>query len=144
MDQMSLTMQTVGAGFLGLLAYGAVHIVGDVFGPEDVRMTVKHLKFEDGDFDQWLLVEGGPIQADWAAKITRYSPDGTERFLCVGGGRSVYDGTPSPRMDPDFWTGADCPELQAGDHAQASWEYRDQDGTIHRVSAEIVLTIPTP
>ena len=140
MDQVIFSLQsTFGAGIVGVVAYAGIHVVGNTFGPEPVSMSVKHLRYSDGEFDQWIAVEGGPVQADWAAKITRASEDGVDRFLCVGGGRSIYTGAPSPRMDPSFWTGDDCPEILPGDRAHASWEYRDADGTIHRISAEIVI-----
>jgi hypothetical protein len=120
---------------LGLSGFEIAHDLR----PQQVSMSVKHLRYVDGNFEQWLEVEGGPVQADWAAQITRVADDGHERFLCVGGDRSLYNGEPSPRMSPSFWTGGECPEIQDGDRASASWEYQDTDGVIHRISASIVL-----
>lgn len=122
-----------------LAGQGLIELASDLLKTPEVRMTVKHLRYQGGEFDQWLGVDGGPIQADWAAKITRKDDDGSLRFLCVGGGRSIYTGKPSPRMAPSFWTDDDCPEILPGDHAQASWEYRDSEGVIHRIAAEIVI-----
>ncbi len=137
---MNFTGTVTGIALVGIVATQAlINTVEDWVAEKSVSMTIKHLRYVDGEFDQWLDVEGGPVQADWAAKITRTGDDGNERFLCVGGGRSIYTGSPSPRMDPDFWTGDNCPEIMPGDHAHASWEYRGADGTIHRISAEIII-----
>ena len=135
---MTTTIAALAFGIV-LAGQGAIELATDLIRTPDVRMTVKSLKYEDGEFVQWLEVEGGPIQADWAAKITRIGDDGNRRFVCAGGGRAPYDGSPSPRMDPSFWTGGNCPEIRPGDHAHASWEYRDAEGIIHRLSAEIVI-----
>ena len=119
---------------------GAVAIMSgvnvvDTLRPQSVSMALTALTYENGEFYQEHRIEGtDALRAEWAAKIVR-----GDTFLCVGGGASAYRSGGSPRMDPDRWTGDDCPELEPGDVATATWEYLDESNVRHRISGSIVI-----
>jgi hypothetical protein len=122
----------VGVTFGGLLGVSGLK---DLRQPDHVRMELVTLVYQDGEFYQEHIVTGAEkVRADWAAKIVR---DG--HFLCVGGGTSLYANGGSPKMGPSFWTGDECPDLQPGDLASATWEYVDEQNIRRRIGAEIVI-----
>lgn len=122
----------IGVTFGGLLSASGIK---DLRRPDHVRMELVTLEYNDGDFYQEHLVTGAEtVRADWAAKIVR---DG--QFLCVGGGTSFYKNGGSPKMDPSYWTGDKCPDLEPGDLASVTWEYVDEQNIRRRIGAEIEI-----
>jgi len=120
---------------IGVVALSSGTELLSAFRPDPVRMELVTLEYRNGEFYQEHSVTGAEtVRADWAAKIVR---DG--HFLCVGGGTSLYKNGGSPRMDPSYWTGDECPDLQPGDLASATWEYVDEQNIRRRIGAEIVI-----
>lgn len=135
-------MMPVNSASVAVLSIGA--LIATAFGwsglqdlkrPDIAHMELLTLTYENGEFYQEHEITGAEfIRADWAAKIVR-----GDRFLCVGGGTSLYRNGGSPKMTPSYWAGDDCPELQAGDVASATWEYVDEQNVRRRIGAEIVI-----
>ncbi len=119
-----------------MLASGAE--VLDALRPQHISMTAVALEYEDGRFFQEHRVTGADrLRAEWAARITR-----GDEYLCGGGGAGTYANGGSARMTPTVWAGSECPELQAGDVAEATWEYVDENNVRHRISATIEIDTP--
>ena len=131
----TLNAAIIGAGALIATAMGWSGIKDLRAAPEPAGMRLIELRYEDGLFYQEHLVYGAEtIRAEWAAKIVR-----GDRFLCVGGGTSAYENGGSPLMTPSYWTGGECPEVQPGDIATATWEYVDENNVRRRIGAEITI-----
>ena len=125
----------IGAGALIAASMGWSGVKDLNRAPEPAGMRLVELRYEDGQFYQEHVVYGAErIRAEWAAKIVR-----GDEFLCVGGGVSTYQNGGSPKMTPSYWTDAECPELEAGDVATATWEYKDERGVVQRISGEITI-----
>jgi len=138
-------MQTnliVGAALLGISFIGLNFGVGVQktaakisAPPPPISMKLQSLEYKKGMFGQAFEVEGGIIQADWAAEITR-----SDMSLCAGGGTAPYEGRSELEYYyPDKWTGDTCPSLQVGDVARAVWTYRTVDGLFVSISGEITI-----
>jgi len=117
---MNTTITAIGAGVaLFLMVQPVVNSVKSLVGVDDRRMYLVEMRYEDGVIRQHLGVVGAPfIQANWVVRVTRGS-----KYLCGDGGSGTYTGEPSPEMTVDVWAGDDCPPLEPGDVAQASWEW---------------------
>ena len=122
---------TIGALLFSVIMVGSV---ADLAKSPDVGMRLIDFRYKDGEFHQHHEVFGrAALIADWAAKVTR---DG--QILCSGGGTSSYAGSPV-HMSADYWTGDDCPELMAGDTAQATWEWKTGEGFVAGISATLTI-----
>lgn len=114
---------------------GGIALVEDIVSPAPPRALVLiEIGYEDGKIRQLIKPQGADaIVGKWSAKISR-----GEGNLCAGGGWSNYTGKPYAGT-PSKWTGAQCPELQPGDVASATWEWDDADG--HRRSTSVEFRI---
>jgi hypothetical protein len=121
---MSLASMTLAAG-----GYGIVQSVA--FPARSLSVDV--LDYKDGLIIQKIIPRGGFIRGEWAAEIMR-----GERQLCSGGGIAPYDGG-AKVFTPSEWTGGNCPPLQPGDIARASWEYTGDAGVKHTISKTIYI-----
>lgn len=105
---------------------GTVDVIQNIHKePEPYRLDLLVLEYskDEGLIHQHVApVNIKSVGARWASKISR---DG--HIICSGGGKSNYDGT-AHVFTPSEWTGDDCPELQAGDIASASWTYENING----------------
>lgn len=126
-----MAILAIGAGFLALMGVSGFK---DLARDDPVGMRLIDFRYEDGQFHQHHEIFGrASIIANWAAKVTR---DG--EIICSGGGVSSYAGGPV-HMGADHWVGDDCPELQAGDIAQASWEWKTSKGLVEGISATLTI-----
>jgi hypothetical protein len=115
---------------------GMIEAANSLYDTRPRTMTVLELSYSDGHFRQHIGVTNGPIRAAWAARIAR-----GERTLCTGGGESTYTGLPLV-FTPNEWTGDTCPEIQPGDVATGTWEWRTREGNIDSISSSLVLMKP--
>ena len=122
------------AGALFTFFQGAIEITTDAVEVEPVTMRLESLSFDGDVFHQRMKVTGrSSIRGEWAAKIVR---DGI--WLCGGGGVSAYTSR-KITMLPDTWAGDNCPALQDGDRATASWQWVDATGLVRGISGELVI-----
>lgn len=122
-------------GAVGLFTgVGSIEVYQSLTSQPDRRLEISGLDYRDGMFVQSSQVHGvDGLPARWTAKIVRGN-----NLLCSGGDDSAYsNGT--LHMTPDQWTGDDCPSLQAGDRAIASWEWRDESGFVYTITREIII-----
>jgi len=127
----------LGLSFVGLnLGVGVQKTATKISSPPPpISMKLQSLEYSEGMFGQAFEVEGGIIQADWAAEIVRDNIS-----LCSGGGKAPYEGRSELEYyTPDKWTGDTCPALQSGDVARAVWTYRTVDGLFVSISGEITI-----
>ena len=126
---------TSALAWVGFMAgVGTVEVVQSTAFPEDRAMFLERLEYNNGMFTQEHRLEGGGIiRMAWAAEIVRGNVQ-----LCGGGGYAPYEGG-TKVFTPDDWTGDDCPELQTGDIARASWEYTTSRGFTASISGEIEI-----
>lgn len=123
---------TMASFMLGVGSYEVVDAF--VHDPKPYGMQVVSLDYNAGMFHQLVRpINADAVRAEWAAKITRNGV-----HLCSGGSVSLYTGT-SISMTPSQWTGDECPVLQAGDSAFASWTYENVDGKNITISSEVII-----
>jgi len=129
-----MNLAAVGAMSLAsmTLAAGGYGIVQSVAFPTR-SLSVEMLEYKDGMFHQQITPRGGTIRGEWAAEIVR-----GERQLCYGGCIAPYSGDEKV-FTPSEWTGGNCPPLQPGDVARASWEYTGDNGEKHTISKTIYI-----
>lgn len=115
--------------------------------PPPIYLTVAALGYDEdtGIFTQHIVPSTShAISAEWNTQIVR-PVDSVVVPLCAGGSQSInpetgqpwgnglYDGTQTS-MSVDDWVGAECPKLQPGDKAAASWTYQNEYGVFQTVS----------
>lgn len=123
-------------GVISLFAgAGGYDAAKNVFSdPKPYGLQFVSLEYRDGRFTQDIRVlNADAVRAEWAAKIMR----GTD-ILCAGGGTSTYQGK-LVTMAPDVWVGDNCPPLEAGDMAFASWTYENVNGKNVTISGELEI-----
>ena len=129
----------VGSSVFAFVAFMAGVGVTDVtksvlLKPKEYGAQFVFLKFENGRFHQHIKpINISELRMEWAAKISRNG-----EIICSGGDVSVYTDQVAI-MNPNIWTDDDCPPLQSGDVATASWTYKNVDNHNVTFGVEIVL-----
>ena len=126
---------TLASSLIGMVVgVGSFEVFDAVALPQERRLILEHLSYENGLITQRHRVEGSAIiQATWAAEIVR-----GKQQLCSGGDRAPYEGG-QKSFTPSAWTGDDCPDLLPGDIARASWEYKTTEGYLVSISGQIII-----
>lgn len=118
----------VGAGVMSAIGFlvgvGGADVAGNIIKePEPYGAQFVELDFQGGKFVQHVRpVNTISLRMKWGAKITRNG-----EIICSGGGVSTYTDK-RVTMTPKVWTGEECPILQVGDVAEASWTYETVNG----------------
>jgi len=121
-------------GALFTFIVGAVEIGSNVVETEPVAMRLAALEYDGALIHQHVKITGrDSIRGEWAATIMR-----GYRRLCGGGGISNYRGM-KMTLTPSEWTGSECPDIEAGDVASASWQWTDADGLVRGISGAITI-----
>jgi len=136
--QTTIINATVAGGFAFgsfLMGVGGYELAETIISkPKPYGLQLQELSYVDGDIHQLVVpINAEAVPAVWASKISR-----GERILCYGGAKSNYDGV-KHIFTPSEWTGGDCPELQPGDIASASWSYQDVNGKTITLSGNVII-----
>lgn len=133
-------MASTGLALFGLsFGIGAATIWEAVTNePAEYSMTLKELHFDGERIGQNIIVNSKhPVPATWTAQIMRNG-----KQICAGSGKFNYeprDGTVVKWMTPSEWTGDQCPPVQPGDLARATWKYQNVHGFTAITSGDLII-----
>lgn len=135
---MSIFTEGAAMAVVAGLGYAALTQGTAVAVPDAVGMRLTELTYQDGNFVQAHEIYGtDALAARWSAQITRGATP-----LCQGEGPGVYERHERSVMDVDTWVGDACPPLAPGDRAIAVWSWVDENGTVNRISGEVLIDTP--